>query len=439
MSVANGLRTDARDAAGAGSPEPSPVQGFAVVPFSVELESICTFTLPPLAVPEPKPFERRHRSAEAFELLLDAQGGPCFEEWLQAIGDGAPAHSYYADDFLPRPAPLAAAPPPPQPAGELPDPSKPKRVKKEKPPLKKKPLGAQSACPAEATKPDAEAARELEAECPPHLSPRLGKSLSEYPTDDSLQAVEPFAPHGLAGSLPYFKLGVCSVCQARQFVFWLGDSLANKKADKFFCIGCIRVQIGDHKLAEILSQGASGSHSMSQDFEDLPWMVALGYPRVARKPETEEEHACLTRLLEAKLDEAGRLFSRMLTHVARGHESQDLQSRLLAVLFLSENIDAQVRLSQILRTGSLHRKLEQLHQPERAYFYREAAKINSFIALQAIVDRTRRPCELSDLSLFYSELKQPLAPKKPQTLFSFDDKQLLAKRDPDEIFADFNS
>ena len=445
MSEAKGPRTDARDAAGAGSPEPSPVQGFAVVPFSVELESICTFALPPLAVPEPKPFERRHRSSEAFELLLEAQEGPCFEEWLRTIGEGAPAaHAYDAEEFLPRPAALAdAAPQPPQPqppsAEKQAGLGKARRTKKAKPLPKWLPADAQQAPGAPGfPKPEPKAQGSQEQESAPHLSPRLGKSLSEYPTDDSLQAVEPFAPHGLAGSLPYFRLGLCTICQARQFVFWLGDAMANKPADKFFCIDCIKVQIGELQLQQILSQDAGRSHALSKDLEDLPCVVAHGCARVARKPETAEEHACLSRLLEAKLAEAGRLFARMLAVVERSHEAQDLQSRLLAVLFLSENIDAQVRLHQILRTGSLLGKLERLQQPERAYFYREAAKINSFIALQAVVDRARRPCELADLHPFFTELKQPPAPKKPPTLFSFDDnKPLLAKRDPEELFADF--
>ncbi len=430
-----------RDAAETGSSEPSPVQGFAEVPFSVELESTCTLSLPPLVVPELKPFESRPRSADAFELLLEARDSLCFDEWLQAIGDCPQAHNLDAEELLAAPAPVCTGMPQiagtPQKAGERASLCKAKRMKRERQ-LSKKKAPSLDADPSEAAKP--EAAKELDSDDQQQLSPKVGKSLSEYPTDDSLQAVELFAPHGLAGSLPYFKLCVCTICQGKQFVFWLGDAVSSKKADKFFCIHCIRVQIGEHTLFQILSQGAAGTPGMSQDLEDLPSVLYHGYAHTSKKPETEHEHACLTRLLQLKLAEADRLFARMHACITSHHASQDTLSRLLAVLFLSENIDAQVRLQQILRTSSLQKKLDQLHHPERVYFYREAAKINSFIAVQAILDRARRPSDMLDLYPFYNELKQP-APlaKKPQTLFSFDDKQLLAKRDAEEIFADFTS
>jgi hypothetical protein len=422
------------------------MQNFAVVPFSVELESICTFTLPPLVVPERKKFESQNLSGDSFNLLFEAQDGPCFEEWLRSIGDVSPSHNYEVEELLPRPA--AICPGQPQPSEEhAPELCKAKRTKKDKLALKKKAPSFVIKL-ADQQKPDQETAhKDLERESHQYQSPKMGKSLSEYPTDDSLQSIEWLASPGLAGSLPYFKNSCCTACKSKRFVFWFGDSQAKKKPDKFLCVDCIKSMIGDSKLVELIAHGSSYSpYPISPDFEELAGGFKAPCQRdsavkKAETEKTEEENACLTHLVEAKLQEASQLFTRMRTCLTLSHSAQDIEAKLLAVRFLNENIDAQVRANQILKTPSLHKKLEKLEQSERVFFSNEAAKANSFLALQTILDRSRRNSDVGDLyPSFYSELKQPPSlAKKQQTLFNFDDKQLLAKREADEIFGDYTS
>ena len=259
------------------------------------------------------------------------------------------------------------------------------------------------------------------------------KTGSDQPTDTTLSPHEFHGLNGLAGSTPFFKRSKCSSCRQTTLVFWFGNPTSNARAERFLCACCVKTVAGEEKFSKIIAADRNWNFSLEKEVIASRRSTAAKDSKKHESEKLEESAMILNNYLEVKQIEVNYLMTKMTMCLNAWMPALDTETKLLAIRFVQESLEALMKISHILRLSFFQRKLECLDEIEQTYFRGEISKISSANYYQAPPGQQTIPsrkCSGGDLLQLLNTSRGHHPKKKNSFFLEYDDRPFLGKRDP---------
>lgn len=260
---------------------------------------------------------------------------------------------------------------------------------------------------------------------------RKTKSTSEPTTEDSWSQTDSLTFSGLAGSLPAFKRAACHSCKQLKLVFWFGDTIVKKRADKYNCCQCIKQSATDEKFLSMFKIEPQWNKPALKEIGEMRQSVGLR-EYVSKLSEAEKSDLpaiALNYMLEEKKIVVQGAITKAVNCLSSMRSRVDLETLLFAVRFIHELIESLIRIGFIVGLSSLDKKLECLDAAEKTFFMPEVKRLTSNIT--ALIAETQRNMESDILALGNTNSKSVA---QPPTIggycLDFEERGILGKRDP---------